>query len=370
MTPGPAPDFGTFFLPGPTEVRPEILQAMVRPMIPHRGRAFEELFERIQRGLQAVFRTARLPLVSSSSATGLMEMAVRCAPPGAVLALVNGAFSERFAEIAASCGRETTVLDVPWGEPQDLDAVARALAGRRYAAVTVVHSETSTGVLTDVRAVSDLAHRHGAMCLVDSVTGVGGAPLDFDGWGLDFALTGSQKALALPPGLAFGVASAEYVRCAREAPARGRYFDVLEFEEYALKRQTPNTPALPLLYALDAQLARIGEETVERRWARHRGMAERTAAWADEQQARHRGSLGILAPAGARSPTVSAITLPERVRGADVVKAAAARGFTVGGGYGRLRDRTFRIGHMGDHTVGTVDACLAACGAALGELLG
>jgi aspartate aminotransferase-like enzyme len=298
-----------------------------------------------------------------------MEMAVRCAPVGPVLALVNGAFSERFAEIARACGRETTVFDVPWGAAPDMDAVARALRARRYAAVTVVHSETSTGVLTDVRRVSDLAHSHGAICLVDSVTGVAGTPLDFDGWGLDFALTGSQKALALPPGLAVGVASADYVRRAHSSPERGRYFDVVEFEEYARKHQTPNTPALPLLYALDAQLERVAAETIEGRWARHAAMAERAWAWAESQRARHGDALGILAPAGARSPTVSAITLPARLTGGAVVTAVARRGYTVGGGYGRLRDTTFRIGHMGDHTVETLAGCLSACDEALAELL-
>ena len=360
--------FGTFFLPGPTEVRPEILQAMVRPMIPHRGAEFEALFARIQLGLGLVFRTARPPLVSSSSATGLMEMAVRCAPPGPVLALVNGAFSERFGEIARACGRDVTQLDAPLGatfDTGDQGDVARSLAARRFAAVTVVHSETSTGVLTDVRRVHDLAHAHGALCLVDSVTGVGGAPLDFDGWGLDFALTGSQKALALPPGLALGVASADYVRQAVAAPARGRYFDVVEFEEYAHRRQTPNTPALPLLYALDAQLARVAAETMEGRWARHQAMADRTAEWAAALATRHGDSLGILAPPGARSPTVSAITLPAGRRGGDVVRAVAARGITVGGGYGRLKDTTFRIGHMGDHTLETLERCLGACEEAL-----
>ena len=359
--------FGTFFLPGPTEVRPEVLAAMARPMIPHRGAEFEALFGRLLDGLRLVFKTARPPLVSSSSATGLMEMAVRCAPPGPVLALVNGAFSERFAEIARACGRDVAVLEAPWGATFDDDALARALAARRFAAVAVVHSETSTGVLTDVRRVSDLAHAHGAMCLVDSVTGVGGAPLDADGWGLDFVLTGSQKALALPPGLAFGVASAEYVRRAAEAPARGRYFDVLEFEEYAHKRQTPNTPALPLLYALDAQLARVAAETIEGRWARHAAMAARTASWAEALAPAHDGSSGVLAPAGARSPTVSALRLPANTRGPDLVRAVAARGFTIGAGYGRLRDTTFRIGHMGDHTVETLENCLAAVGSVLGN---
>src|ERR687893_1483204 len=255
MTPTPA--FGTFFLPGPTEVRPEVLAAMTRPMIGHRGAVFEELFSRIQSGLRHVFRTKRPVYVSTSSATGLMEASVRCAPPGAILSLVNGAFSERYARIAQACLRETDVLDVPLGQTFRLGEVEARLAEKRYAAVTVVHSETSTGVLTDVRAVSDLAHRYGAMCLVDSVTGVAGVPLEFDGWGMDFVLTGSQKALALPPGLAFAAASAEYVEQAKGVPDRGAYFDVVEFEKFAAKHQTPNTPALPLLYALDAQLESI-----------------------------------------------------------------------------------------------------------------
>jgi aspartate aminotransferase-like enzyme len=214
-----------------------------------------------------------------------------------VLAVVNGAFSERFADIARACGREVTVLDVPWGRGADADDVARALARGRHAAVTVVHSETSTAALTDVRAVAAAARAHGAACLVDSVTGVGGAELHADAWGLDFVLTGSQKALALPPGLAFGVASEAFARGATDAPARGRYFDLAEFEAYAAKRQTPNTPALPLLYALDAQLAAMATcEPIAARWARHAAMADATYAWVDAHAERF--GIGVLAPAG------------------------------------------------------------------------
>jgi aspartate aminotransferase-like enzyme len=362
--------FGTFFLPGPTEVRRDVLLAMTHPMIAHRGRAFEELFARIQDGLRAVFRSSRPVFVSSSSATGLMEGSVRCAPPGAVLSLVNGAFSSRYAHVAAACGRDVEVAEVPLGQVVPLDEVERRLSGRRFAAVTVAHSETSTGALTDVRAVTELAHRYGALCLVDSVTGVGGAPLHADAWDLDFVFTGSQKALALPPGLAFAVASDEYMRHAAESPARGLYFDAVEFAEYAAKNQTPNTPALPQLFALDYQLAAIAAEGVEARWARHAAMAAATERWAAGLAARLGGEIGILAPAGARSPTVSAITLPASVRGEAVVAAVAQRGFTVGGGYGKLRERTFRIGHMGDHTPATLARCLAVCAEALDALVG
>ena len=369
-----APAFGTFFLPGPTEVRPAILAAMTRPMIPHRGRDFETLFGRLQDGLRLVFDTARPVYVSSSSATGLMEGGVRCAPEGAVLAVVNGAFSERFADIARACGRAVTVLDVPWGRAADPDDVARALAagapgGGRFAAVTVVHSETSTAALTDVRAVAAACRAHGAACLVDSVTGIGGAELHADAWALDFVLTGSQKALALPPGLAFGVASEGFARTAAQAPARGRYFDLAEFEAYAHRRQTPNTPALPLLYALDAQLAAMAAgEPIAARWARHAAMAAQCHAWVAGRADRF--GIGLLAPPGERSPTVTAITLPAGLGGDAVVDAMARRGYVVGNGYGRLRGTTVRIGHMGDHTPATLAGCLAALDDALAEVVG
>lgn len=363
-----SPGFGTFFLPGPTEVRRDVLAAMLRPMIGHRGAAFEELFSRIQARLQVVLRTARLPYVSSSSATGFMEAAVRNAPEGAVLSLVNGAFSARFADIARACGREVQVLDVPWGEVADPDDVRRRLATRRFAALTVVHSETSTGALTDVAAIARAAREAGVVSLVDSVSGAGGTPLEPDAWELDFVLTGSQKAFALPPGLAFGVASERFAANAARQPGRGRYFDLAEFERFGARHQTPNTPALSLLYALDAQLDAIIAEGIEARWARHAAMAARTHAWVEETAAATGASLGILAAPGARSPTVTAVTLPDELDARDVVREVAAEGYVVGEGYGALRARTVRIGHMGDHTLEGLERCLAACARAIARL--
>jgi aspartate aminotransferase-like enzyme len=365
----PTPSFGTFFLPGPTDVRPEVLGAMMRPMIGHRGPAFEAMYARIQAGLRHVFRTKRPVYVSSSSATGMMESSIRCARPGPILSLVNGAFSERYARIAIACARETDVVEVPLGQTFRLGEVEARLAAKRYAAVTVVHSETSTGVLTDVHAVSDLAHRYGVMCLVDSVTGVAGVPLEFDSWGMDFVLTGSQKALALPPGLAFAAASSEYVELAKAASDRGAYFDIVEFEKFAGKHQTPNTPAISLLYALEAQLESIVTERIERRWARHEAMRAETERWV-AACAEQGIELAMFAPAGARSPTVSTITLPEGITSSAMVKAVAARGYTIGGGYGKVGEGAFRIGHMGDHTLETLGGCLRACEDAVSELRG
>ena len=360
---------GTFFFPGPTEVREEVMRAMQRPMIAHRGAAFENMFARMQGSLQHIFGTTRPMYVSSSSATGLMEAGVRSAPAGRVLSIVNGAFSARFAAIVKACDRESDVLEVAWGDVVDMDTLAERLGSTGYAAVTVVHSETSTGALTDVRRVADLAHEHGAVCLVDSVTGVGAAELRFDAWGLDYALTGSQKALALPPGLAFATATASFIQNAARQRGRGLYFDLVEFDAYALKNQTPNTPAISLFFAAEVQLTAIEAETMTARWARHAEMATQTYRWVDALSAQHGDAIGVLAKAGHRSPSVTSITLPSGVKSADVLRAVSSRGFTIGSGYGKNKDTSIRIGHMGDHTPEGLAKCLTACREAFDSIL-
>jgi predicted phosphoserine aminotransferase len=360
--------FGTFFIPGPTEVRPELLAQMTRPVIGHRGKAFEGMFARIEAGLRDVFLTARPVYVGATSSTGFMEMAIRNAPEGKILSLVNGGFSERFAKIAESCERQVGRVVVPWGETFDLNVVEHALAAEPFAAVTVAHSETSTGVLSDVRAVAELAHKHGAIVLVDSVSGIGGAELTVDAWELDFVLTGSQKALALPAGLAFAVASPDYIERAKRVRNRGFYFDVLQYESFAAKNQTPSTPATSLLYALEAQMGDIGREGIERRWERHLSMRDATIEWVYACAQRRGFDLRVVAAEGVRSPTVTAVKLPPGLTTKAVREAVNARGFTVGGGYGELSETTFRIGHMGDHTVDGVRRCLQACETAIAEL--
>lgn len=358
--------FGTFFLPGPTEVRPEILSAMLQPMISHRSAEFEAMYARCDDGLRRVFRTARPVFTSTSSATGLMEAAVRNTPAGPILSLVNGAFSARFAEIARACGRTVEVLQVPFGEFVPLETVEQALRAQRFAAVTATHSETSTGAAQDVQAIAALAHANGALSLIDSVSGMGGMPVETDAWALDFVLTGSQKALALPPGLAFCCVSDRFLASASDAPARGRYFDVLEFAKFAARRQTPNTPAVSLLYALDAQLAAIGPTGIECRWARHAAMAATMHAWVEHQ--RQAGRLeGTLAPCGARSATVTVVKTRDGTDARTLVDEVAARGFTIGRGYGAMAATVFRVGHMGDHTVETLSHLLAVVDEVLGE---
>ena len=354
-----ADGFGRFFLPGPTEVRPEILHAQIGPMVGHRSPATERTVERLQRGLRPLFGTERPVYIAPSSATGLMEAAVRNGVRRRVLCLVNGAFSERFATIARACGREAEELTVAWGEAHDPARVADALAGGDFDAVTVVHCETSTGVLNPVADIARVAHDAGDVAvLVDAVTSVAGMEFHADDWNLDFVLTGSQKALALPPGLALGVAQPSVLERARANPARGLYFDLLAFERNLEKSQTPTTPAMSLLYALAAQLDAIEEETIAGRAERHRAMARTLYAWVEDVRSRDL-PIEILAPAGFRSPTVTCLRPPPGWSGSQVQAALAERGFTVAPGYGRLRDEMFRIGHMGDHTVSELETLLA-----------
>lgn len=360
---------GTFFLPGPTEVRAEILREMSRPMLPHRGQAFEAVYARCDAGLRPIFRTARPVYIASASATGLMEGAIRCAPPGTVLSLVNGAFSERFSQVAMSCGRAVIRDDVPLGQHHTPEAVGELLRTSGARVVTLTHSETSTGAMNDIEAIARVVHAHDAVILVDSVTGLAGAPLEVDRWALDFAFTGSQKALALPPGLALGVASQSFIEAAAQNSDRGTYFDLVEFEKYAVKNQTPNTPAISLFYALAAQVDAIAVEGIAARWSRHAAMQAVTLAWVESLSVDIHADFGVLAPTSGRSPTVTCVTLPAGVAGTAVAAAVAKAGFVIGAGYGPLRDSTIRIGHMGDHTVQGLERCLNATRLALEELL-
>lgn len=360
------PPFGRFFLPGPTEVRREVLEAQLAPMIGHRVPAMEALMGRIQAVLKRVFRTARPVYVVPSSGTGMMEAAVRNGALRRVLCLTNGAFSERFEQIAAANGLETEALAVEWGEAHSPDRVRDALGRGSFDAVTVCHSETSTGVLNPIEEIAAVVHEAGdVVLLVDSVSGIGGAAVETDAWGLDFVLTGSQKCLAVPPGLAFGVAQERILERAKSRSDRGIYFDLLEYERNIQGNQMPNTPAVSLLYALARELEHIDAEGMEARWARHAEMAHLVHAWVDEMRGRH-VAVSILAPEGHRSPTVTCVRPPEGWSGPKVVAAMAERGYALATGYGKLRDSTFRIGHMGDHSPAETRELLAV----LGEVLG
>ena len=347
--------FGRFFLPGPTEVLPEILAAQNRPMIGHRGSETEKLLAEVATPLKDAFRTKRPVIIATCSATGLMEAAIRNGVRQKVLCLVNGAFSQRFADIAAACGKESHVAKVEQGKTFEPDEVRRLLKESRADAVTLVHSESSSGALNPLAEISAAVRESDdVMVLVDGVTSVGGLPVETDAWSLDFVLTGSQKALALPPGLAFGVASERLLARAKTLTGRGIYLDLAPYDEQIRKNQTPYTPAVSLLYALHAQLCRIGMNGgIEARWNAHDDMRQTVERWA--------GKAGIefLPAPGRRSWTVSCLRMPAgKLTGSQLSKATKAQGYTIASGYGSLKETTFRIGHMGDHTVAETEAVL------------
>ncbi|MGH7752728.1 MAG: pyridoxal-phosphate-dependent aminotransferase family protein [Gemmatimonadales bacterium] len=342
-----APAFGRFFLPGPTDVHPDVLGAMLRPMIGHRGKEMEAILAGMAPRLAGLFRTQRPVLVGSNSATGFMEMAIRNGARRRVLSVVNGAFSDRFADIAARCGRDVVRLELPLGTAVEPDRLRDALKRSPVDAVTLVHSETSTGALAPLAELAPVVHEFpDVMLLVDAVTSLAGSPVETDAWKLDFVLTGSQKALALPPGLALGAASERLLERSKTIPGRGRYFDLPAFVEATAKHSPTNTPALSLFFALEVQLQRIeAEGGVEARWARHEAMRRAVERWSADRD------IAYLPVEGRRSWTVSCLKLPPGKSGKEVAGALKQQGWVIGTGYGPLKDSTIRIGHMGDHTV-------------------
>lgn len=352
------------FLPGPTESRPEVLEAQARRLIGHRSAEIHALLDSIQPRLRRVFQTGHRVYVSTSSATGLFEAAARCGIAERALCCVNGAFSRRWAEVVAANGKPHDRLEVEWGEPITPELVDEALAEREYDAVTVVHNETSTAVTSPVGEIAAAVRERApeALILVDTVSSLGGISVPVDRWGLDVCLTGGQKCLALPPGLAFAAVSDRALEKARAVPNRGWYFDWLVFERYLERSETPTTPAITLLYALDVQLDRILDEGLEARFERHAEMARHVREWALDR-------FGVLAREGYRSDTVTAV---ENTRGVDVGAMnrylAENHDMVVSNGYGEIADVTFRIGHMGDHTVEEMEALTAAIDAFLDDL--
>jgi aspartate aminotransferase-like enzyme len=335
-------------------------------MVSHRSPEMRELLGRVYAALPPLFGTANPVYVSSGAATGMMESAIRCGSRSRVLSLVAGAFAERFARIAEACGRTVTRLVAEPGEVVSADALSDALEHGDYDSVTVVHIETSTGAMADVASYGRaLAAHPDVLLLVDAVSSVAGTEVEMDVARMDIVLSASQKALALPPGLSFIACSPRAMARARELPDRGMYLDVVRMDEYWRQGATAGTPAIPQLYALDAQLGAIAHEGLPARFARHRAMAATVHEWVGSKEARERG-VGLLARASLRAPTVSCLTVPgDATR---LVQLLRARGFEVGAGYAELGATTIRIGHMGDHTVREVRQLLRALDDALDSL--
>ncbi len=349
-----------FFLPGPAYVTEATRQAMTAPIVAHRSPDFRAVWERLGSGLARIFRTGGEVPIATGSATLVMELALVSTVQRSTLHLVCGAFSERWHAIGRSLGKASDRLDVPWGRAIDPDLVRRALrraGGTRYEAVTVVQNETSTGVINPVEEIARAVREESdALVLVDAVSSLGGAPLETDAWGLDLVVTGSQKALAAPPGLVPFSVSARAEAQAGAVEHRGFYTDLLRYLDKHRAGGPITTPAIPVAYALDRQVACILDEGVEARWARHAHLKQRVESWI----AGRGGELGFsFAPPEARSPTVSCLRPPAGTPAPELVRRLAGRGFTLGSGYGDWKESTFRIGHMGEVGPSDLDALLA-----------
>ncbi|MFN8528397.1 MAG: alanine--glyoxylate aminotransferase family protein [Anaerolineae bacterium] len=343
-------------IPGPVEVRPEILDAQTEWMIGHRSTAFADLFARLQGKLKQAFLTQSRVFVQGSSGTGLWEGASRnCIREGRkVLHLVSGAFSERWADVSKLNGKDVDVIAVEWGKAHTPDMVADALKKQQYDAVCIVHNETSTGVTNPVKDIAAVVRPYeDTLILVDTVSGFLGAELRTDDWGLDVALTSSQKAFALPPGLAFAAVSDRVLARAKQVSNRGYYFDFIEIEDSLKKNNTPSTPPISLMYAADRQLDDVLAEGLDARWARHAQMRDITLQWAQTR------GLAAFAQEGYRSPTVSTISNTINFDVDAMAKFMGGKGFSMDKGYGKVKGKTFRIAHMGDMQTSILESVLS-----------
>lgn len=344
------------FVPGPVDVAPEVLAAQAKPMMPHRSKDFEAIFQRASEKAKALFFTQYRVFLGTHSGSGMQEAGIRNFVNRTVLSCVNGAFAERWYEVAKTNGKEADRLEAPWGEPILPEALAAALKNKFYEAVTIVHNETSTGTVSPLKELAEVVKTVSpdTLVMVDAVSSLGGDKIEMDAWGIDYLLTSSQKCLALPPGLSLAAANDRAMKRAEAVENRGWYFDLLRMEKHRVKDSTPMTPVMPLIYALDLQMDRILAEGLEARFARHAAMAKRMQSWAIAN-----GMMPMSAEAY-RSKTVSTI---QNSKGWDISslnKFLTQRGMRIANGYGAWKDKTYRIAHMGEIQMADVENLIAA----------
>ncbi len=335
------------FIPGPTHVREEILEAQTAPMIGHRSQEYADLQAEVTPKLQALLYTEQPVFLFTNSGTGVMEGAIRQTVRKRALIPVCGAFSERWFEIAQANGVPSDRVDVAWGQGFTPEIIDEALSQGDYDVLTVTYNETSTGVMNPLDEIAAMVHETypDTLILVDAVSAMAGAKIEVDAWGLDVVISSSQKCFALPPGLSVTAVSERAIERAEAVPDRGFYFDFIRMLKYYKRNQTPATPAISLIQALNQQMDDILEEGLENRWDRHIAMAEVVRAWAREHWA-------LFPDERFLSNTVTTIENTRGVSIAELNEALGHKGAMISNGYGsKLREKTFRIAHMGDLTV-------------------
>ncbi len=348
------------FIPGPVEVSPKTWEAFTRPMIGHRSEAFRELYRAIHPPLQELFGTKQPVFLSTSSAWGVMEAAIRNVVQERVLCCMCGAFSDKWLDVARRCGVQAEGLQVEWGRHIDPAALDEKLASGMFDAVTLIHNETSTGVMNPLPEICcTLAKYPEVALIVDTVSSFSTMPIPMDSLGIDVLLTGSQKALALPPGFSLFAVSPKAMARAAEAENRGYYFDFLEFAKNQENDMTPTTPSVAHIHALQSQLEIMQAEGLANRFARH---ARTNALVHDWVRAR---GFEFFAEEGYRSVGLTCVRNSRQIDVAKLVSDLRAKHhLVIDGGYGKLKGKTFRLSNMGDETEETVAhllRCLDDC---------
>ena len=355
-------------IPGPVEVSEKTYKALCSPMIGHRGQGFKDLYAKIQPQLQQLLSTKQLVYLSTSSAWGVMEGAIRNLVSKKVLNCMCGAFSDKWFDVSKKCGKQADSLQVDWGSPIRAEAIDKKLATGEFDALTVIHNETSTGVMSPLAEIAALKKKYpDVMFIVDAVSSMTAVPLKFDEMGIDVLLAGTQKAFALPPGTAVFVASPAALAKAATIKDRGYYFDFVEFQKNAEQSMTPSTPSIPHIYALSSKLDEFFAEGLEARYARHKKTNQMTRDWAKKH------GFTLFAEPGYESLTLTCVNNGAKPGGrtvdvAKLQKLTKDQGFLIDGGYGKIKGTTFRVSNMGDETEATMGQLFAAMDKAMTSL--
>ena len=355
-------------IPGPVEVSEKTFKALCSPMIGHRGQGFKDLYAKIQPQLQSLLSTKQLVYLSTSSAWGVMEGAIRNLAQKKVLNCMCGAFSDKWLDVSKKCGKQADALQVDWGSPIRAEAIDKKLTTGEYDAITIIHNETSTGVMSPLAEIAALKKKYpDVMFIVDAVSSMTAVPLKFDELGIDVLLAGTQKAFALPPGLAVFAASPAALAKAATAKDRGYYFDFLEFQKNAEQSMTPSTPSISHISALSSKLDEFFAEGLENRYARHQKTNKMVHDWAVKH------GFTFFPEKGFESVTLTCVNNGAKPGGrtvdvAKLQKLVKERGFLIDGGYGKIKGTTFRISNMGDETEASMTPLIAALDEAMKQL--
>ncbi len=342
------------FIPGPVEVAPDTLQACAIPMMGHRMPEFSDLYNSAISKLRKILYTEQNVFISTSSGTGVMEAGIRNLVGKRALVSCNGAFSDRWFEMMGENGKEADPIKIEWGKAIKPEMIDEALATGKYDAFTFTHNETSTGVMSPLKEIAEVLKKYPDITfMIDAVSSMTAVKIDTDALGIDLLLAGVQKAWAMPPGLAVFAVSDKAMEKSKTIPNRGTYFDFQLFAKYAAKGQTPNTPNISFINALDHQCSKMLKEGLENRFARHKEMSDHCRAWAKDR------GFNFFFEDGYGSVTLTCMENTRGISIADLNKFLATKNMVISNGYGKLKEKAFRIAHMGDCTLPELKEVLA-----------